>query len=233
MEYVPKRVLVTTPHPDDCEIGCGATVAKWIKQGAEVVLVLCTNGDKGSDDPEMTSTRLAAIRHEEQLQAAEVLGIQRVVFLDYPDTELEDSRPFRGDVVREIRRHKPDVVMTVEANRRSGYQHRDHRATNQVTMDAVFPLSRDHLSFPEHKELGLEAHKTPYVYLWGSEEPTTFIDVAETIDVKIAALAKHVSQVGPPKRRDVGVWIKERAAELGKEHKMAYAEAFRVIEYRR
>ncbi len=230
MEYVPKRVLVTTPHPDDCELGVGGTIVKWMKNGAEVVLVLCTNGDKGSSDPEMTSIRLAGIRHQEQLEAAKVLGLKEVVFLDYPDGELEDTRQFRGDLVREIRRFQPDVVMTVDPHRRNGYQHRDHRMTGQVTMDAVFPFSRDHLSFPEHKALGLEPHKAAYVYLWSSEDPDTFIDIADTIDVKIEALSKHASQLSS---RDFRTFVKENAERIGKEHGLKYAEQFKVIELRR
>lgn len=233
MEYTPQRVLVSSPHPDDCEIGCGGTLAKWIRQGAQVVLVMCTNGDKGSEDPEMTSPRLAAIRHQEQLEAAKVLGIQEVVFLDYPDGELEDSKQLRGDLVREIRRHKPDVVLTVDPHQRSFYQHRDHRITGQVTMDAIFPFSRDHLSFPEHKQLGLEPHKTPYAYFWATENPTTFVDISDTVEDKIAALAKHASQVGPPKSRDINAFIRERAGNVGKDHAMKYAEGFRVVELRR
>lgn len=203
---------------------------KWVRQGAEVVLVLCTNGDKGSSDPEMTSVRLAGIRRQEQIEAARVMGLKDVVFLDYPDGELEDSRQFRGDLVREIRRLQPDVVMTVDPHRRDGYQHRDHRMTGQVTMDAVFPFARDHLSFPEHRALGLQPHKAAYLYLWSSEDPDTFIDISDTIDVKIEALAKHASQVGS---RDFHKMIKENAGRIGKERGIKYAEQFKVVELRR
>ena len=108
---VPNKVLLVTPHPDDAEGGCGGTVARWIEQGAEVVYVLCTNGDKGTTDLEMTPPRLAETREREQLEAARVLGVKDVVFLRHPDGTLEDDRQFREEVVREIRRHRPDVVM--------------------------------------------------------------------------------------------------------------------------
>jgi LmbE family N-acetylglucosaminyl deacetylase len=232
LEGTPQRALVITPHPDDCEIGCGGTIVKWIRAGAEVVLVVCTNGDKGSDDPTMTSVRLASIREQEQREAAKVLGLKEVVFLNHPDGELEDSRRFRGDLVREIRRHRPDVVLTTDPFRQSGYMHRDHRMAGQVTLDAVFPFARDHLSFPEHRELGLVPHKTGWVYLWGSEHPDTFVDISETIETKIAALSKHGSQMGVP-LRDGGKWIFENAERVGKEHGMQYAEQFRMMEYRR
>jgi len=232
MSETPKRVLVATPHPDDCEIGCGGTLAKWILEGAEVALVVCTNGDKGSEDPEMTSVKLAMIREEEQREAAKVLGIKHVVFLGHPDGELEDSRRFRGDLVREIRLHRPDVVLTTEPFRLTGYMHRDHRMTGQVTLDAVFPYARDVLSFPEHTEMGLAPHKTGWVYMWGTEHPDTFVDIGETLEIKITALAKHGSQMGVP-LRDNGKWIRDNSARVGKEHGFSYGEQFRMLEYRR
>ncbi|MEE9284482.1 MAG: PIG-L deacetylase family protein [Dehalococcoidia bacterium] len=233
MTFIPKSVLVCTPHPDDAEIGAGGTISKWIKQGAEVVLVVCTNGDKGSSDPEMTSDRLAALREKEQLAAAKVLGLKEVVFLKHPDSELEDTREFRSDLVREIRRHKPDVVMTVDPQRRNFYQHRDHRVTGQVTMDAVFPLARDHLSFPEHKELGLEPHKTVYVYLWGTDAADTHVDIADTLEIKIEALKRHASQIAARRHIDFSKFMRENAERAGKENGLKAAEAFRVIELRR
>ena len=228
-DYVPQRVLICTPHPDDAEIGAGGTLAKWIRKGAQVTLVVCTNGDKGSEDPEMTSQRLAAIREKEQLDAASVLGLKEVVFLRHPDGEIEDNRQFRGEVVREIRRAKPDVVLTTDPWRRTNYQHRDHRVTGQVVLDAVFPLARDHLNFQEHKKMGLSPHKTPYVFLWGSDAPDFHSDIESTLEAKVAALAKHASQVSA---RDTAKFLRENAARIGKDKGLKAAEAFRVIEFR-
>ena len=234
MPLEPQSVLVCTPHPDDAEIGAGGTIAKWVLGGAKVVLVLCTNGDKGSSDPEMTSERLAAIRQEEQLASGKVLGVSEVVFLHHPDSELEDTREFRGELVREIRRHQPDVVMTTDPFRRTFYQHRDHRVTGQATADAVFPLARDHLAYPEHKLLGLEPHKTPHLYFWGTDAADQYVELTEeAIDLKIKALASHVSQVGGDRQRDLGTWLKEGAKRTGKEQGFEFAEGFRVIEMRR
>ncbi|MCH8194721.1 MAG: PIG-L family deacetylase [Chloroflexi bacterium] len=233
MSFTPKTVLVCTPHPDDAEIGAGGTIAKWAKEGAKVVLVVCTNGDKGSADPEMTSARLAAIREKEQRAAAKVLGVSEVVFLNHSDSELEDNREFRGDLVREIRRHKPDVVMTTDPHRRGFYQHRDHRITGQVTMAAMGHMSRDHLSFPEHKELGLEPHKTGYVYLWGSDNADTHIDISDTLSTKIEALKRHESQIAPRRNVDFEKFMRENAERAGKENGLKVAESFRVIEMRR
>ena len=162
MLKTPKRVLLVTPHPDDAEGGCGGTIAGWIKEGAEVVYILCTNGDKGSGEPEMTPERLAAIREREQLEAAQVLGVKQVVLLRHPDGGLEDSRQFRCEVVREIRRHRPDVVMCVDPFRRQTHAHRDHRVSGQVTIDAVCTYAWGRLYFPEHiTEEGLQPHVGP------------------------------------------------------------------------
>lgn len=231
--FIPARFMICTPHPDDTEIGAGGTAARWIREGADGILIVCTNGDKGSADLEMTSEELAAIREREQTEAAAVIGFKEVVFLRHPDGELEDNRAFRGELVREIRRHKPEVVLSVDPYRRGFYNHRDHRMTGTVTIDAVFPYARDHLHFAEHRALGLEPHKVANIYLWGSEAPDTYVDIGETIDMKIEALAKHVSQVGPPRDRDFGSFIRENAQRLAKDQGMEYAEAFRVMQLRR
>ena len=111
----PRRVLAVTPHPDDCEGGCGGTLGKWIHEsGTEAVIVLCTNGDKGTSDRKMSPARLATIREQEQQDAADLLGAKEVVFLSHPDGELEDTMLFRGQLVREIRRHKPDAVLCID-----------------------------------------------------------------------------------------------------------------------
>ena len=233
MSYVPERALICTPHPDDAEIGAGGTAAQWIKQGAEVTLVVCTNGDKGSEDPEMTSERLAAIREKEQQAAAEVLGFKEVVFLRYPDGEIEDTKDFRRDLVRQIRRFKPDVVLTTDPQRRTFYQHRDHRVTGQCVMDAVFPLARDHLNFPELKHEGLEPHKTEFIYFWGADEPDTFVDISDTLELKIQALMKHASQVAAEREAQMTKFLLERAKEAGKAQGMNAAEGFRVVQMRR
>ena len=111
MEETPERVLVVTPHPDDAEIWCGGTVAKWVKEGAEVHYVLCTDGSKGTDRPGVTSEQLGATREQEQVQAAWLLGVEDVVMLHHPDGELEDTPEFRKQIVRQIRRVQPQVVI--------------------------------------------------------------------------------------------------------------------------
>ena len=220
--------MVVTPHPDDAEFGAAGTVACWVRQGRQVVYVVCSNGDKGSSDPDMTSERLAEIRRHEQEEAARLLGVTEVVFLDYPDGGLEDTPDFRRELVRLIRKYRPEVVITADPHRRYLW-HRDHRITGRVTLDAVFPYARDHLSYPEHKAEGLSPHSVREVLLWGSEEPDTFIDIRDTFDVKMAALACHTSQVGKY-WRIVEERMRDRATKIGEDQGFPLAEAFRRIE---
>ncbi len=226
--------MVITPHPDDAEIGCGGTVASWVKQGTEVVYVLCTNGDKGSSDPHMTSEKLAAIREKEQKAAAGVLGVKQIVFLHHPDGGLEDTAQFRGELVRAIRMFKPDTVLCTDPSRVSFYLHRDHRVCGQATLDAVFPYARDRLHYPEHEAEGLATHKVGEILLWGTEQPDTFVDITDTIGLKIEALKKHASQVSSEgSDRDVDDFVKSSARRMGERADLPYAEGFRRIQFRR
>ena len=118
MEETPQRVLVVTPHPDDAEFWCGGTIAKWISEGATVHYVLCTDGSKGTSDRSVRSEDLVARREREQREAAQVLGVEDVVELHHPDGELEDTRDFRRELVRQIRLVRPDVVWGDHARRR-------------------------------------------------------------------------------------------------------------------
>ena len=232
MTSIPKSVMIVTPHPDDFEIGCAGTVAKWLNEGAEAVLVVSTNGDKGTDDLKMTSEKIAAIRREEQLEAAKVLGLKEVVFLGYPDGSLEDTPEFRGILVKHIRMYRPEIVLTTDPFRSSFYLHRDHRMAGQVTLDAVFPYARDHLHYPEHNKEGIKPHKVKRIYFWGSEAPDTFEDISETIDLKIKALKCHKSQVSDNSKWNVDKALRDRARDVGKEQNLPYAEGFRIINLR-
>ena len=234
MVDTPERALVVIPHPDDGEGGCGGTVAKWVKHGAEVNFVLCTDGSKGASDPQMTPEKLVAIREKEQFKAASTLGVKEVVMLRYPDGELEDTREFRKEIVRAIRRFRPDIVLCNDPYRRTTHSHRDHRMVGQVTLDAVFPYARDRLHFYDLlNEEGLQPHKTGMVLLWGSDTPDTVIDISESIDLKAKALLCHRSQFVEHPDRETGDFIKENARKLGESHGVHYAEVFRKLEFRR
>ena len=233
--YRPDCALVITPHPDDAEIGCGGTVSKWIAEGTKVFYVLCTNGDKGSDDPEMTSERLAKIRYEEQEEAAKVMGVSEVVHLGYPDGGLNDDAEFRGKLVHAIRKFQPEVVFSTDPMRRSFYLHRDHRMCGQVSLDAAFPFARDRLHYPEHlTEESLQTHKVADILFWGAEDIDTYIDITDSINQKITSLEKHASQVGS----DIGKYLKDSSMRTAskwesKDSSVVYAEGFRRVEIRR
>jgi LmbE family N-acetylglucosaminyl deacetylase len=220
-----KRVMIVTAHPDDSEFGAGGTVAKLTSDGRDVVYVIATNGNKGSSDRTITPAHLARIREEEQRNAARALGVSHVVFLGYDDGELEDTRQFRLDVTRQIRRWRPDLIVAQNPHRTYNLyaSHRDHRITAGVVLDCVYPLARDHMAFPELLP-EYEPHRVREVHLMQWENPHFAVDITDTIDLKLKALACHVSQVkdfAATERR-----VRERAAEIGKPYGYAYAEAF-------
>jgi LmbE family N-acetylglucosaminyl deacetylase len=227
----PERALVVAPHPDDAEFGCAGTVARWVRQGAEVYLVLCTDGRAGTTDVETPPERLAAIREKEQEAAAQLVGVREVVYLRHPDGALAESRPLLGQLVRAIRRFRPDVVLTSDPYRLNGHQHQDHRAAGRASMDACFPYARDPWHFPEHlQQEGLGPHKAVAVLFWGADDPQVFGDITDTIDLKVLSLQAHRSQMGG--RRMSGV-VRQRAQEAGERAGCLYAEGFRRITFRR
>jgi LmbE family N-acetylglucosaminyl deacetylase len=184
----------------------------------------------------MTPERLAAVRAEEQRNAARALGVARVQFLGYPDGELEDTRQLLGDIVRAIRKHRPHTVFVHDPYRINGFQHRDHRKAGIATTDAVYPFARDHLHFPEHVAEGLEPHKVRELWYWGADEPNVIVDVTEGIDQQIAALVRHESQVpgfNVPDGQTIGVRVKKNAAEVADGYGFQYGAAFRRLVARR
>lgn len=226
MTTATERVMVVTAHPDDPEFGAGGTIARLVKEGRNVTYVIVTNGNKGSGDRTITPERLARIRQEEQRNAARVLGVERVEFLGYQDGEVEDTRQLRLSITRQIRRWRPDLIITQNPNRTySNFYgwHRDHRITAGVVLDCVYPLARDHLAFaellPEY-----EPHKVREVYLVQWEQPRLVIDITDTVDLKLRAITCHASQVGDFKA--VEARVRDRSAALGKAEGYAYAEGF-------
>ena len=242
MDYTPERALVVIPHPDDAEVWAGGTIARWVRGGSDVHYVLCTDGSRGTDDPEIDPTELASIRSREQLAAADVLGVKNVVMLGRADGELEDTSDFRRDLVRQIRLVKPDVVLTTEPYRRNMQWHRDHRIAGQVTLDAVFPYARDHLHFGElFANEGIEPHKTAAIMFWGSENPNTFVDISADFDAKMDAVMSHRTQTRQRSREDLEGFVRARAkeaAQVGNGYPdedfsgLTLAEAFRRVTFR-
>ena len=225
----PVYALVITAHPDDAEFGVAGTVAQWTAQGKAVAYVLCTNGNKGTSDRSLTPEALSEIRQKEQMDAARVLNVREVVCLGFPDQGLTDSEEFRRLLVREIRRFKPEVVVTSDPYRRYIW-HRDHRITGQVVLDAVFPCARDHLAFPDLLAEGLEPHKVRELLFWASEDINYRVDITGTFDTKIAALRCHQSQVGHRSKEELEARLIKRYRDLAAGEPYELAEAFHRIE---
>jgi len=228
---VPVHALVITPHPDDAEYGVAGTVARWTREGRDVVYAVCTNGDKGTGDLNMDPQQLAGMREQEQQDAADLLGVKEVVFLRHPDQGLEDTTDFRKQIVRLIRMYRPEIVVTADPYRRYIW-HRDHRIAGQVVLDAVFPYARDHLAYPDLLNQGLHPHKVREVLLWASEEPNYHSDVTDTFDMKLAALRCHKSQIGntPYPEEQLAEWLRQRHRQMAEGQDFELAEAFHRVE---
>ncbi len=232
-EYFPKLAMSIHAHPDDQEFTVAGTLAKWAQAGCRVISVIVTSGDAGSNEPTKNADykpELAKLREEEQSAANAVLGAAETVFLRYPDGALEPTLNLRRDLTRLIRRCKPEAVVIGDPQTifyGNGYiNHPDHRAAAQAALYAVFPSSETRLIFTELLDEGLAPHKVRRLYVHGSEKSDSWVDIAGTIDIKIAALKKHVSQLG---EWDPTKMIHEWAAEEAKEHGMEYAEAYKVM----
>jgi LmbE family N-acetylglucosaminyl deacetylase len=223
---VPESAMVIMAHPDDAEFTVAGTIAAWAKAGCRVTYVICTDGNAGSHEPGMTREKLAEIRRAEQRAACATLGVSEVVFLGYDDAQLQPTLGLRRDLVRAIRQHKPEVVMTWDPTRLligdEYINHPDHRAAAQAALDAVAPASSLPLLWPE---VGAP-HQVRQVYIFGHDKANVWVDVTETIEQKIAALRQHASQMGD---WDPTEMIKEWGAETGQERGLAYAENYLVI----
>jgi LmbE family N-acetylglucosaminyl deacetylase len=222
-------IMVITPHPDDAEYGVAGTVARWTKEGKNVVYVVVTNGDKGTSDPDMEPERLAEIRQKEQQAAAEVLGVSEVLFLGYPDQGVEDTPEFRKELVRLLRLYRPDIVVTADPYRRYIW-HRDHRITGQVVLDAVFPYARDRLAYPDLIEEGLEPHRVREMLFWAAEDINYRADITDTFDLKVKALRCHDSQMQALDVPNPVDWLRQRCKDIAKNEDFKLGEAFHQIE---
>lgn len=229
-EINPNRTkMVVVAHADDAEWGCAGTVAVWVKQGIQVVYVICTDGSKGSEDLSMTSKDLSRIRKSEQIAAAETLGVTEVEFLEYEDSMLQPSLELRKDITRIIRKYRPETVITTNPVRTlegEGYfGHPDHLAAGEATMSAVFPAARDRLTFPELLESGLVPHKVNELLIIGMGDKADYwVDVTETIDMAVESLCQHKSQVSPEIARN---HMRKWRQSVGAIHGVGYAEAFK------
>jgi LmbE family N-acetylglucosaminyl deacetylase len=229
----PPCVMSIHAHPDDQEFTVGGTLAKWARAGSRVITICLTSGTAGSNEStpaDMTREKLAPIREEEQRLACQKLGIRDVLFLGYEDGMLEPTLALRRDVTRAVRRFRPDAVVcgdpTVRFYGTRYLNHPDHRVAADVALDAVFPSAETRFIFPELLDEGLAPHKVKRVFVHGAERPDTYIDIADVLDVKLAALREHRSQLGD---WDPTEMITGWARMQGKSRRLSAAEAFRLM----
>lgn len=193
-----KVALVIAAHPDDADFGAAGTASLWTDEGWTFYYLVCTDGSKGTADPNMDPAELIRLRRDEQREAGKRAGVSDVFFLNNVDGELQYTREFLGDVVRHIRMLKPYAVFTHDPEayivRDSFINHTDHRTTGQVAIDAIYPSARDRLNFPEQIAEGLETHNVKEIYIWGSEKANFDVDISSAVERKIHALNAHVSQ---------------------------------------
>ena len=231
----PSNVLGIAAHPDDLDFGSSGTMAYFAKNGAKVHYLILTDGSKGTEDKNLPPAKLSKIRENEQKKALKILGGQTVTFLRYPDGQLEVNMNLKKEVVKVIRKIKPDLIVTMDPSmlysaERGFINHPDHRATGQIVLDAVYPLARDHLSFPELFEAGYKPHKTKTVLLTNFDKANFYVDISATFDLKIKALEAHASQV--PNIKEAELWLKKNAQKAGQNCGYKLAESFVRIDLR-
>lgn len=229
-ELNPSVVLGVAAHPDDLDFMCAGSIAKFVESGADAYYLVLTDGCKGSENRLIKPAKLKEIRRKEQIDAGKVIGLKNIFFCDFVDGELENKISVKKEIVRVIRMTKPDVIITFDPSllysAKNGFvNHPDHRAAAQATLDAAFPLARDHLTFPE---LGYEPHKTRTLLLANLDKSNFAIDVSETLEKKFEALAKHTSQISDIE--SVKERFTKRAKDSASKYGYNYAESFMRID---
>ena len=224
-ELTPKVVLGIAAHPDDLDFGAGGTLATFAQQGAQIHYVQITDGCKGSADPNLSCQEVAELRQHEQQAACDAIGGTAVHFLSHTDGELQATLELKAELVKLIRELKPDVVITTDPSsfydaRYGIINHADHRAAGEAAIDAVYPLARDHLTFPE---LG-EPHKVATVLITTFSDHNYFVDITGALNAKLAAVKAHASQVS--NYDDMASMFTDMATELGQSAGYRYAEGF-------
>lgn len=226
-----ERVLVVAAHPDDPEFLFGATVARLESGGSHVSYVICSDGANYGRDPDKTPHQVMEMRYAEQRAAAKMLGVTDVVFLDFVDGQLEPNLELRRAIAREIRRARPDLVLTHFPRRVLDIpmqaSHPDHIAVGEATLAAVFPTAANSRIMPELGAEGLAPHRVPEVWVPGYERPNYFVDASPFLDRKMAALRCHRSQMDGAGQ--VPPWVEWWMKMSGERAGVEYAEEFKRI----
>jgi LmbE family N-acetylglucosaminyl deacetylase len=234
--FTPKRILAIGAHADDIDVGAGASIAGWAADGTAVAYLVVTDGSKGSEDATITHDQLVALRQSEQRAAAQILGVQDVNFLAYEDGALAVTTELKKDIVRFIRSFKPDTVITLDPtmvySAENGIlNHPDHRAVGQATLDAIYPLARDHLAFPElFDQAKLQPHKVEHVLLMNFDTQNCTVNVTDMFHKKMEALAAHKSQFGDATILDQH--LRAMATKVGEKAGYGLAEGFMRVDVR-
>ena len=226
----PARALAVYAHPDDPEISCGATLARWAAAGSAVHVLVLTRGEKGSKDPAVDPEALAARRVAEMEAAGRVLAVAGREQLAVDDGELANSAEVRERVVAAIRRTRPDVVVCPDPTAvifgDTYFNHADHRTAGWATLDAVSPAAGNPHYFPSAGP----PHAVGVVLLSGTLEPNVWVDVGASLDTKVDALLCHTSQLDGSEDlfREV---LRRRAEAEGRTAGVRYAEGFRRLTF--
>ena len=230
----PKEILIVLAHPDDPEFFLGGTIARWIKAGHTVRYVLLTQGDKGAKDVTLTKQDISSLRIKEQQAACATLGVASVDFFDYEDGYIVPDLEMRKKVVREIRRYKPQILVTCDPTNLFPHpqyiNHPDHRYAGQVVVDAVFPAAGNHFFFMDLIEDGFQPHEVEEVWMSLTSQPDVTLDVTEFWSLKIETLKQHASQIGDPDAFEQRMRERVINPESGE---IKLEETFRVIKFRR
>jgi LmbE family N-acetylglucosaminyl deacetylase len=228
IDETPGVALAVYAHPDDADVGCGGTLARWAKGGTAVHLIVCTDGGKGTNDPGVQPKKLAAERAAELEASSALIGLTSVDNLGFRDGELIDSDEFRRTLVARVRELRPDVVCGHDPTAiffgQDYFNHRDHRILGMALLDAVAPAAALPHYFPDAGP----PHQVSTVLLSGTLEPDEWVDVSDTIEAKAAAVECHRSQFAG-QNGWAGEAVRQRAAEEGRRAGVAYAEGFRRL----
>lgn len=223
--------MVFSPHPADPEFGLGGTVARWTREGKDVIYVICTNGDKGTSDPELMPDELAKIREQEQLKAARILGVIDIIFLRHPDLGLEDTPELKKEILRLILMYRPEIVATCDPYNPKYISSPDHRVLGRTVLDAVWPMALAPNTYRDLLEQGLQLHKVKEILLWQTGEPNYYSDISDTFDIKMSAAHCHQSQIGAQGNNPEFLeFLTEAAKTVGKAANYQWGEAFQQIE---
>jgi LmbE family N-acetylglucosaminyl deacetylase len=230
LDEAPARALAVYAHPDDPEVSCGGTLAHWARAGADVRLVVVNAGDKGSPDAATDPADLTERRAREVDAAAGVLGLAGVERMGLPDGEVTNDLALRARLVELIRTHRPDIVVCPDPTAvffgDSYVNHRDHREVGWAVVDAVAPVAASPLYFPEPGP----PHQVACLLLSGTFEPDVWVDISDSLELKVAAVQCHESRVGGDPAL-VAELLRTRTAESGAQVGVSHAESFRRLRF--